>query len=102
MKRKILLGLSIMALVTIFTVGTSFAGWLYNVNLVKSDASTTATIITVANDSGTVLAQKALATEIAKTGLAIALTAQAMPEKVHVYVDTGLNQITEIVLSTEQ
>ena len=101
MKRKILLGLSIMALVTIFTAGTSFADWFYNVNLVKSDASTTGTIISVANDSGTILAQKYLATEIEKTGLAVALSAQAMPQKVHVYVDTGLGRITRIVLSTE-
>ena len=82
-------------------VGTSFAGWFYNVNLVKSSTDTTGVIVAVANDSGTVLAQKYLATEIEKTGLAVALSAQAMSQKVHVYVDTGLNQITEIVLSTE-
>ena len=101
MKRKMLVGILVMAIVTTFTVGTSFAGWFYNVNLTKSDASSTATIITVANDSGTVLAQKALDTPIEKTGLAVALSAQAMAQKVHVFVDTGLNKITRIVLTTE-
>ena len=101
MKRKILIGLSVMALVTIFTVGTSFADWLFNVNLVKSEASTTGTMISVADDGGTVLAQKFLATEIEKSGLSVALTAQAMSQKVHVFVDTGLDKITGIVLSTE-
>ena len=102
MKKKLLMMAIVVVIVSIFTVGTSFAGWFYNVNLVKSDAGTAGTILTIANDSGTVLAQKYLATEIEKTGLAVALSAQAMGQKVHVYVDTGLNRITEIVLSTEQ
>ena len=101
MKRKLLVGLTVISLVLFFSVGISFADWLYNVNLVKSDASTTGTLISVANDGGTVLAQKALATEIEKTGLAVALSAQAMSQKVHVFVDTGLDKITGIVLSTE-
>jgi len=101
MKRKLLVGLTVISLVLFFSVGISFADWLYNVNLVKSDASTTGTIISVANDGGTVLAQKSLATEIEKTGLAVALSAQAMGQKVHVFVDTGLDKISRIVLSTE-
>ena len=102
MKKKLFMMAIVVAIVSIFAVGTSFADWLYNVNLAKSDASTNGTIISVTNDSGTVLAQKYLAPEIEKTGLAVALSAQAMGQKVHVYVDTGLNRITEIVLSTEQ
>ena len=102
MRKKMFVIALVIGIVSIFTVGSSFAGWYYNVNLVKADASTDGTIISAANDSGTLLAQKYLATEIEKSGLAVALTAQSMGQKVHVYVDTGLNKITRVVLSTEQ
>ena len=101
MKRKVLLGILVMAIITTFTVGTSFAGWFYNVNCVKSDVSMNGTIVAVANDGGTILAQKFLDPSIEKSGLAVALSAQSMATKVHVFVDTGLNKITQIVLSTE-
>lgn len=104
MKRKIMLSLTVIALVLSFSVGTSLGAetWYFGVNPVKAAASSAGVSVTVANDAGTwSLGPILLSSSIEKIGLAVILTAQSMSQKIHVLHDDSANEWIAVTLSTE-
>ena len=103
MRKKIVVMLSVIALVSMFMIATASADevWYYNVNLVKADVGISGIIIAVADDGGNILVQKYVDSTIENSLLAVALTAQSLSVKVHALHDTSTDKIAGLVLSTE-
>ena len=103
MRKKIIIMVSVIALVSMFMIGTASADdqWYYSVNLVKADVGMGGIVFTLADDAGTILLQKYGDSTIEKSLLAVALTAQSLGVKVHALHDTSTDNIAGLVLSTE-
>lgn len=102
MRKKIMIIVPVFLIALMFTIGSASADtWYYSRNLVKVTASTDGVVLTIADDAGNVLLQKYIAASVENKLLAIALTAQSMGQKVHVYHQTSSDTITRLVLSTE-
>ena len=98
MKRKILVGFAVIVALSFFTTGTCFADWFYSVNIVGISVDDTGTVITAADDVGNTLVQKYVDSTNQNTLLAVALTARSLPAKCHVFLDTGTDTITSLVI----
>ena len=99
--KKVFITLAIVLLGGLFFVSTSHAGWFYSLNIIKISSEATGEVLTVENDAGTFALQKYLAEANANTLLAIILTAQGLGSKVHVFLDTGTDEFTGVILSNE-
>ena len=98
MKRKFLVATALVIALSLFTAGSCFADWFYNVNIVGISVDSTGTVITAEDNAGNTVVQKYIDDTNTNTLLAVSLTARSILAQCHVFLDTGTDEITSIVI----